>query len=476
MVRKSAFTLIELLVYIAIMGFIIVVAGRVFSDSTTMRVRSQNMLKTAETVGKVSSLLKEDISQMGTKVGGYEAANVYTVNAVDPKIYWDVADNDLSSYALIHRPSQGGNASFDSIVFRKAVFDDQGKYIAIREIAWAAREENGRSQLFRRCATVLQCSGTACGIDNDLSVCPVVDNVDAAEVVPVLVAENVVNFRLTPSTPGMAGNTQETLFPDPLSLNSNFKLLPRTPDGSEVMNLNVNNSGTEAIVATFSAKNSDKTGKLFNQLYLAGEGVSSWGDCELFQFIKGEIYAIEFNMPFKLLGNSADSQSVFNSTQFLPGMDHLAVGLRTSAGNEIPDAPNDVLFYPAQSADAASLTRHAEFSVKENIDACVALTFAFYSPKASGGKLVFSNFKVLRKSDKTFHFLRDGDTDYDENYGTEAIANIADKIKQKTNAKAFELALEIEHRGERAGTFSSNRNGMAITTPNNGVIANNIPP
>ncbi|GBU24501.1 hypothetical protein R83H12_01132 [Fibrobacteria bacterium R8-3-H12] len=444
---KRAFTLTELLVYIMLLGFVIVVAGRVFSESAVMRLRSQNMIRNSEEVGKVSNLIKEDISQMGVKGLGHEANN--------PKVYWNAqtTGGDSSSYALFHRQTNG--AFYDSIVFRKAAFDDEGHFLGIREIALSARENT--SQLVRRCATVQKVCPPApdiCGFaDIDSVVCPSAINVDDAKVVPIVMADSIVNFNIIPGT-GISANPQEdTLFG--LSTNPKFKLLPR-PATSDIREAVSTNAGTETTVTDF-AQNSTKNEKLHNELYLAEFTETV---CKQMAFKKSETYAIEFKMPFSIpSNNSTDLQQVLNSTQFVPGRDHLAIGLRNNAGDVITGAPSDVLFYPPQSGDAAELSRLLELSVGEDINACVAITIAYYPTSISGfnaanGILKFSNFKVFRKTDETFHFSNI------EDYGTTV-------IKEKINAKAFELILEIKNRGEKA------RNRILITTPNNGVIPQN---
>jgi hypothetical protein len=465
----------------AIMGFIIIVAGRVFSDSTKMRVRSQNMIKNSEEVGRVSNLIKEDMSQMGVKAWGQSVNNeyaVYNVGKNNPKIYWNATSTpgtgDSSSYALKH--NKRANETFrDSIAFRKAAFDEQGRFLGIREIIWKVTND---SLLLRRCATIHKCaaspSNAVCGpIDNDLVVCP--EKTSAKDADSVLIAKNITNFNIIPSKPGMAGNTTDTLFG---KSTDKFRLLSRTPstgDIKEITNIDPG-TGTETTVSNF-AQNNTETGKSHNQLYLSEYLKTDYKDCKKLTFIKDETYAIEFKMPFSILSTAADSQLVLNSTQFVPGRDHLAIGLRTAgvvSPTPPPGAPKDILFYPAQSAEAADLARHIEFSVSQNLEACVAIIMAYYSPTVStgqfsgaGGKLKFSNFKIFRKADETFNFPKSAS---DADYGTEAITNLTERIKQKTNAKAFELILEIENKGEKSGTSSSKGKGMVIITPNNGVI------
>jgi type II secretory pathway pseudopilin PulG len=449
---KFAFTLIELLVYMAILGFIIVVAGRAFSDSTSMRVRSHNMVKTSEVVGNASSLLREDISQMGTKVWGLPINSEYRVFA-HPAVYW--SNGDPSSYEL--------NEDQNSLSFKKAAFDEDGRFIAVHRITWRL----DGSQLVRECVT----ENAPCPTGVPAAACNTGANNAALCPAHVVIADNVANFKLTPSMPGIAGSAQDdTLFGKVTTPNAspNFSLLSRTT-GSDVIAVASTNltTSTEAVVLGF-ANNPLGSGKSFNQLYLAAYGTSGWQNCAKFTFERGETYAIEFSMPFTLItGNAENDTAVFNSTQFLPGRDHLAIGLRTSSGDAISGAPNDILFYPPQQpvGNFPTPKRHMEFSVSETInDACVAITMAFYNPNpnigANFGRLRFSNFRVLRKPSEAFHFPSNG-------YGVGSSA----PAEEKQNVKAFEVILEIEHRGEKAGTFSSDEKGMIITTPNNGVIA-----
>jgi type II secretory pathway pseudopilin PulG len=466
---KRAFTLIELLVYMAIMGFIIVVAGRVFSDSTDMRVRSQNLLKSSEEIGKLANLIREDISQMGAKAWGLNTSEGYKVVA-HPSVYWstdnsDPNKKDFSSYILTGKPPNRAESDFaDSLVFRKAVFDADGKFIAVREIAWYRSNDS----LFRKCREVSSAcpsnatAGLFCGgKDGD---CDFKGNINDAS--GVLIATNIVNFKLTPSMP----TVQDTLFPP--SGNDDFSLYSRTT-GTAIHIASSNNYGTITDVSDFKI-NANTSVQDKSELYLARykDSPDTWTDCEKLDFQKNEIYAIEFKMPLDLeeYGNS--------STQFIPGRDHLAIGLRTNDGGKIDDAPGDVLFYPPQDA-SGDIARHIEFSVKKDDinDACVAITLAFYSPKAGDGTLVFRDFKVFRKADESFHFPEPDEAGYNSLYGVEPDdATPEEKIKEKRSVKAFELILEIaigkenDPKRRKSGTFSQKGKGIIIATPNNGTI------
>jgi type II secretory pathway component PulJ len=454
MMRKPGFTLIELLVYMIIMGFIIVVAGRVFSDSTIMRVRSQNMLKSSEVSGKISDLLREDISQMGVKAWGEDIANSYFVD-VNPNVYWDATNNDFSSYALFRK-----SENFDSLVFKRAEYDDEGILIGVREISYWVSNDS----LHRSCHTIDPATCNSEDTDCTKDICP------TGSPGITLIGSNLKKFLFFPSKPGMPNNlaAHDILFPPPnVNPVPNYTFYARTSGENVMESINITgNSSTEIEVSGFSARNTDPdNAKNFNQIYLVSDG-GAWNECAGMVFKKGETYAVEFEMPFFKHGDAANDT---NSTQFLPGMDHIAIGFRYKDGRTPSGASSDVLFYPPQSK-AGDVRRHAEFSISEDInDACIALTFAFFSPKASKGKLRFSDFMVFRKADEAFHFPKSINSIND--YGTEEISDKNELKIQKKNAKAFELIMEIEHNGEKVGTYSSEGNGMIITTPNNGIIA-----
>jgi len=455
---KRAFTLIELLVYMAIMGFIIVVAGQVFKDSTVMRVRSQNMIASAEQIGKLSSLLNEDMSQMGTKAWGKNENNNYNVS-VESKVYMDAtgANPDFSSYNLTH--STESTDSLDNLVFRKISFDDEGKSLGVREISWYVSGDS----IYRSCRTIE-------GTDTENDSCP------SDVPLSVLMGTDIKKFYLMPSVPGMsltpgANVPEDTLFGKDTDLG--FSLKERTEGERVSTSLGVSPAnGNKVTLYNFVGNSEGNT--TFNQVYLGEKDVMNWKECSLFALRKGETYAVEFKMPLFEENNKLD---IFSS-QFLPGKDHIAVGLRDRNGGTV--GPIDVLLYPSQSESKdedvnTKMLRRAEFSLENDTTACVALTFAFYSPNARKGRLQFSEFRVFHVNTKAFHFPKEGEADYDPNYGTEAFADVKERIRQKENAKAFQLILETSKgktgKDEKTRTSSAEGNGMVILTPNNGIKA-----
>jgi hypothetical protein len=321
-------------------------------------------------------------------------------------------------------------------------FDNDGVFLDVREISWHATEAG---EIYRR-----ECvAGASCL------------NGDAA---PVLMGTGIRKFHLTPSIPGVlrdAAVSDDTLFkPDGVP---GFGLASRETGNGKARFVRTS-TGPNAVRVYDFAQNPEND-MMFNQVYLTAPNSSA---CEPFNFYKGETYKVEFQMPI-LGGDETDSLI----TQFQPGVDHIAVGFRQAAdGSVFLNGPVDALFYPAQSGALNQAKMSAEFSPGANLkNACVALTFAFYSPLAYKGSLHFQSFRVLRKTDEAFHFLKPGDSLYNENYGTEAINPLSERIRQKTRAKAFEMILEVERSSEKTRSSSDDGNGMVILTPNNGVKA-----
>jgi prepilin-type N-terminal cleavage/methylation domain-containing protein len=470
---KRGFTLIELLVYMAIMGFIIVVAGRVFSDSTVMRVRSQNMLKSSEVIGRISDLIKEDISQMGVKAWGEDE---FTINLV-PEVYWNLntTPHDSSSYALF-REDKG-----DSLVFRKADFDVDGKLIGVREIYLAV--DTIAKELRRGCVTISNTRGP--GDDIDREICP--DAADVRNAPGVVISKNITKFRLIPSIPREQGNSVSIDPDDPdLILStaiSSYKFASRNDGGADGkvrksvaqdVGIDDKSSGGDINISVTGFKNSNSDEKQYSQIYLIPSDKSEWKECSAIQNIKkNETYVVEFKMPF----NEADNADTLG-TQMRPGEDHIAIGFREQGnGEEVTGISNDVLFYPPQHLNAVSLKRHAEFSIGsdyvEGSKICLAITFAFYSKNSKGGRINFSEFKIFRKKDESFHFDRNS-TDFLE-YGAEKGSQSTDELlRQKKDVKAFELVMEVDIKGEKIATDARvkdeiEKRGMIIATPNNGM-------
>jgi len=471
---KHGFTLIELLVYMALLGFIIVVAGRVFSDSTIMRVRSQNMVKVAEEVGKASNFIAEDISQMGIKAWMEKPAssnehvvqsnNFVYIGGPTPATF------DNSSFRLykgkvnVAKGSCDGiiseDTKFDSLIFRRPAISDNGSFTGTMEIKWHA---NNKCELYRTCKI----------IDGNSSECPA----DS-----VLIAKNIRNFSFHASAPGarpsasataLTSTPSDTVFP--VSTIS-FDLISAPETGKVRAIYSEPNAGnTRVSFSRFSARNGldlASNDKYHHRVYLTPAN-GNIANCISVPIKKGESWVVEFDMPFPY-GSGDDAWRDSSSSQILPGKDHIAVGLRSKSDAVITGISPDVIFYASLDQSGDLHSRYAEFFAKETPvgDACVALTFSFYNPMAGDGKLIFSNFKVYKKATGTFHFVK-ANSNYESNFAAKYATEDDDatnKLRHKRNVKAFELLLEINYNGEVAGTYSKEQAGMTILVPNNGVV------
>jgi len=446
----------------AILGFIIVVAGRAFSDATGMRVRSQNMLASAEEAGRVSALLKEDISQMGAKSWGDDdgSGKYIFLSAKEVHINYDpttpdASGTDLSSYNLTPNSPE---ANFDKLEFLKAHYDKNGVCEAVFKITW---EVNAGKKLLRKCE-IEPSDKCSLPTTSSLSECPPSpDNV-------VEMASNVKKFKLYPSLANVSDTLYSSINPAPPSSFPswplNFKC--KHSDGTPC-------SITGGILNDFISNPlptpSSAPGTLHTNFYLANNPAGGTGDeCYPFDFEAGEEYAIEFKLPLIVTSSDpclADGTSTSCSSielkynkmvMFQAGRDHLSVGLRNPdmEGEHINNV-SDFLFYPPQSKKEAKdiITHHFGFSVPASpTSACIGITAAFYGDATKDGHLDITDFKVY----KTNNIYKFDDID-NIPYPTITPAG-------KASVKAFKLILEIEKKSE------VNRAETVIPVPNNGVV------
>jgi len=424
---KKGFTLIELLVYVSLLGVIILIAGRVFSDSTSFRLRTQNMLMATEEANKVAILIEEDLSSMGSKSwktvsASSDSFNVETTVYIDP----DNADDtkkDSSSFLL----TRGGGK--DSIVFRRTEYHANGSFSSVQEIAWFLKG----TSLWRSCKTLEGTATTVCTKD--------------AIPEPVLMAQNVETFSLTP---GMPGSGPDTLFPS--SAGAGFRLLKRVGGNFVDANIDPEVPGGTSILISGLAHNynyvtnePDSLNKIANELYVHPHSANTvtWGNCQEFTFLPKTPYAIKMNVPY--LKN--------NITMFRPSYDHMAIGLRKTNGNLIPNV-TDYAFYPSFSNSSKS-ERYIEFMLSDTTKACIAFTIALYSPLLDNSSIQIENLTVLHLSNRSYQFGTFSD-------------NVTD-LTLKKNVKAFKLHLKVINRNE-SGEVES-----IIPVLNNGEKANPTP-
>ena len=471
---KNGFTLIELLVYMAIMGFIIVVAGRAFSDSTSMRVRTQSMTKATEETNRVAEIIKEDLSQMGAKAWAkLKTDNKYTLTDSLVRIVSEVYVNplnDKSSFILERRTELGNSNRNDRIEFLKISYDNNGEYIGTRRISW---ELSTDKVLRRRCVTRTYSSGYSASNDPEANDCP---ELSLNEASPVIMADGVQTFALNPSKSRLSSNDISISFGNTFCLNNIFGSNNNCDNNLCSINSLYNNG-----MATLSGftRNTNTDGEK-HSIVFAQDGGNP--DCKTFEFKKDETYAVKFKTPMPPNNNM---MALFN-----PDIDHIAVGFRRINGNKITGMPDDFMFYPPQDNEANSINQYFEFSlVPDKIsktvpnsvsNVCIAFISAFYSGSDNvgphKGELRISNFELLQKKDGVYDFEREN-----LEYATTSDSD----LKHKEDVKAFELILEINKKGEVGSTRKQVRDnndnvvkddngkdigGYIIPVPNNGIV------
>ena len=427
---RGGFTLMELVVYIAIMGIVVIVAGQAFSNSTKFRVRNQSMIEANAVAGNVGALLKDDIAQMGAK-SAIDLANSTTNGdafVFMPEVYMDPDNSteekkDSSSFNL----HDGGN--FDSLTVRRIQYLGTGAYNRVEEISWYV--QNGI--LYRSCKTI---EGTEDGTN-----CP------NSKAVVVEMAAGVDTFNVIPSKPGfLEDGTAGLLFPNTSGLtDKTFRLVPYFgTDHYSFLTASPAEGGSTVISLSGFSTNYKESGEAvaepIRHMVLAGEsgGTGDWSGCKKIAFKKDSIYEISFEMT-----NNEDESRMFRA-----GIDHFAVGIRTV--EDVPTLVDDVpdyYYYPPQN-DKGIGTRVMRFSTKkEDLQACVAFTFAFFSPTVNMGHFSISNLQVRLAGEMNYVF--------DKNY--------VPAIKDKKNVRAFKVDFVVKKNGE-AGNAS-----VVIPAPSNGV-------
>lgn len=444
--EKRGFTLMELMIYIAILGVIVLVAGRAFSDSTKFRVRTQNMLKASEVAEKVADMFSVDVSQMGAKV--YKeagSASVPDMFVASPKVYMDPSAlvPDSSSFHLV----QSANGETDTLKMRRLRYSSAGQADVVEEVAWFKR---GKS-LYRKCSVVEKIKAKTS------SDCP-----DPSVVVEI--ASDIERFHVIPAQPGVVGDAFSTSAEKALVLpvvgagvsGTPFRLLSRYASGhsgdEHFHFLSISPAdGGEKINLTGFVSNYDRehnkpitTGKEVNQVFVgkAFTGVapvdgSQWNIlCSKVTLEPSVTYEISFELPY-----NAD-----NSRLFCPGRDHAAVGFRHLDGTLVQDL-DDFLFY-VPATDYEPNLRSFRFSLKkQEKNVCLAFTFASYSPSSALGKVTIRNLKLRRVESANYNFD-------DKNY--------VPLVPDKKNVKAFLLELAVNRGGEKSNI------SLVVPVPSNG--------
>lgn len=422
---KQGFTLIELLVYMGLLGIIVVVAGKAFTDSTGFRVRTEGMLKGHAEAQEVANILREDLNQMGAKTSfETDGATVQSKAFVD-----ESSEIDKSSFTL--------SKDRDTIVFNKIVYDELGKAQFIQQVSWMFAVNRG---LYRSCKTIWpsDVNPAECLADNP---------------VPVLMSDKVKSFKLWPGTrleDGESGNE------DVFEKGSSFTLAPRTSNTSSthflVPVLTPNDDNTSVEVKGLQTNSGNSGTRIATQLYLLDDsestsGSDSWNNCKKFSFDAYSTYAISMN-----ISSNCRTTAPNYMCDFQAGVDHIGIGIRTSEGEIIPEI-HDFMTYPAQSISGAEAYRYADFSIPIKIEnICLAITIALYSPEVYKGNLTISDIAIYKRSAAEYEF--------NKSVGASAFGMSAGEDKNKI--KAFKLEMDVSVNKETSHVEN------VILTPNNG--------
>lgn len=451
---KRGFTLMELMVYMAILGIIVLIAGEAFSNSTKFRVRTNNMVKATQEAENVAMLFKDDVGQMGAKSsmesGDAASGSAYGNNfsTVYSAVYMDPANDDAdkvdsSSFTIV---SKNG---FDSLTIRRLRYDDDGHYFGVEEVAWFVK--NG--SLWRNCK-MLQKVGTLS--DND----PCSDGANSTPD-DVEMASGVETFNVVAAKPKAFTDAVQVF---PASGETEFRLVPRVEDS--YVSLSVTNEsgvssegGESQILSGFFSNYSttlddvlDESNRKLNELIVIKNETTtetSWktlcANYGNFSFEQNQEYEISFKIPYP-------SSSSDLSQMFVPGVDHMSVGIRSRTTGTTPVVGevvqlNDFMFFPPLDTKGAG-TRSMRFTVPNKVEnVCLAFTFACYSPLVSQGRITITDLKVKTVPNSSYDF---------SGFATESNKN------DKQNVKALQLNLTVKRGGETGEV------NLAIPVPSNG--------
>ncbi len=436
--KKSGFTLMELVVYIAMIGIVVLIAGEAFSNSTKFRVRTQNMLKASEEAANVAAIFRDDVSQMGAKSSKEESAmataDVFYVANVD-KIYMDPFNADKS---------QADSSSFliendSALTFRRMRYDHDGSFVSIEEVSWYVENET----LYRTCKVLEKSPGYSFAADDP---CSKSDDPEAVEM-----ATGVERFQVLPGLPIIRTNAASADFKTvqmfPPEGTEEFDFAGRYGETDYLMT-QIGKGGKSVKISGFTTNYDAESGEIVaggkkvNQIFATTNtgSAASWKqqcaqDDNHFTFIPGVLYEISFEL--EALNDEMRT--------FVPGRDHMAVGFRLVNGKR-PAAIDDFMFYPP-TGDESTAARKMRFTVPDTVkNACLAFTFASYSPMMAKGSMNIGHLTLKRVAQ----------------FGYEFDATKELKVADKQNVKALQLSLIINRRNE------TGNDSIIVPVPSNG--------
>ncbi len=436
---KSGFTLMELMVYIGLLGFIVVIAGQAFSDSSRWRIRTQGMLQASQTAGNVATLIKQDIAQTGAK--SFNKAKTSQFVLID-SVYMDSQNTidslkDSSSFNI----KKGSGSQQDTIVMRRLSYSDSGDYQAVEQVTWFVKGDT-LMRLWKSCPA---CSSSTVGA--------AVWGTDDT----VRIADGVSKFKLTSAKPSIADSAVYVI-PSSSSSEHNFKLVPRFEDENfEYFNVNPEEGGSSIRLSGFfinydfsegsTGPDTNHTHIKVNQVFyseIIGNDLSAWSSqCKKITLEPYIEYEISFSMP----DATTDVTNPDPSKMFCPGRDHMAVGFRYASNGAKPDSFPDFQFYPPSIGnDKDTGIRKMRFTTNKFIqNVCLGFTFAFFSPVASSGNIILENVKLKKIPSSNYKFTN------------ETIA-----VADRKNVKAIKMELSIKNNGE------TGEETAIISIPSNG--------
>ncbi|WP_298770279.1 type II secretion system protein [uncultured Fibrobacter sp.] len=467
--KCSGFTLMELTVYMGILGIIVLVAGRAYSDSAKSRIRTGNMIEASREAENIATMFKDDVTSMGAKsslenhaVGG-SASNPLNdeFSAVYQNVYVDPVNDDYSSFEFEpETPNPDPDSSLEKFIFRRVRYgsdaDNLGKYEGVEEVTWFLED----GVLKRTCRDVH--TKTAA---RDSLCAPETTSEEDLPKFTVSITNGVKLFRVLPSIPSVsedvsgAGAVNEfQMFPPP-SGSGEFRLSSRVGVANLMPLGRIGEPGTSVSLTGFAPnfdENSDDVPsvKKYNEVYVS-EKSDALGDWKTlcaksqnhFDFVPGQEYELSF-------GVSIPEDDEENAKTFIPGKDHMAVGFRNADGDKIDNLP-DHIFYPPSVNQANGYKRTMRFSVPDTVkNACMAFTFSTFSPTAASGTVSISDLKLIKVASSMYKF--------------DPTLTYVKKIDKK-NVKAFQLRLKIKRGGQDLKKGESGEATLVVPVPSNGL-------
>lgn len=434
MMNKRGFTLMELLVYMGLLGIIVAVAGRAFSDSTKFRVRTEGMLQSSQVATNALDYLAEDLAQLGAKTAKESESGGF--HSFNKKVLMD-STSDSASFSLTKIATTNAEMNRDQITFRKITYDEKGIAEFLQQISWKLLD-NG--ELYRVCGTVEILKSGAVPPDN----CPA--KTDPRE---TLIAEGIENLQFIPGKRLQDGSFQQTTNGSlgMFKLGTPFALASRSTSGFMQLYSVANNASAKisGFATNYREDGSTPSEKLVSQLYLlqGNPTTSKWEDCFAFTFEPQVTYGVSF----QILVDS-DVNAVNYMRNFQVGVDHIAVGFREKgSGNPIATL-SDFMVYPSlQSSDAG---RYLEFSSPQKVtNACLTITVSLYSPLAYRGNFNIMNVAVSPRDGAKYEFNNDNGADIST-------------ASSRRQIKAFKVRLSANKNKEVSKVE------RVVPTPNNG--------